>query len=141
MANPENRPHEQRQDVLFSDIKNELKKPGVETVMFQAFSDYVELRDAQVQLFKRTENLTTNMDDALELGQSKRVRKADLRIDEHIKSDLEGYAESHTIISGLVGRFIGTYEPPKNELSLYKDGPFTQQEKAIDKLKTLKKDL
>jgi hypothetical protein len=138
MATPENRPNPKRHEMLFGDIKKELDKPGAETVMFQAFSDYVELRDAQIQLFKRTENLTTNMD--LKSQHSRRVRKAGLHIDEHIKNDLEEYAEGHTIMSGLVGKFIGTYEPPEGQLTLYKEGPFTKQEQALDKLKAVRKE-
>lgn len=130
MATLENRPSQKKHDLLLGDIKSELKKPDAKN-MIQAFSDYVELRDAEVQLFKRTENLTINMD--LGSKHSRRVGEADLLIDQHIKDDPEVYAESYTIMSGLVGRYIGTYRG----VSLSKDNP-TREEQALDKLKAIR---
>jgi hypothetical protein len=135
MSNPENRPSLPKHEVLLGEIKKELNGPNKSAML--AFSDYLELRDAEVQLYKK-------IDDQKEPGgglgwnQSRRVQKAELIIDTNMKEDLVDYADSQTVISPLVARFIGTYR--HSGVSLYKEGPFINQELAIDKLKALREE-
>jgi hypothetical protein len=134
MATPENRPPLKRHEVLFDDIKSELKKPGAES-MILAFLDSLELRDAEAKQKRRFYDEGYIAGEGLAWGETKRVQKAELTIDTHTKEDLVNYTYSQTIISPLVGRYIGTYRG----VSLSKDNP-TQEEQAIDKLKALREE-